>query len=137
MLNYKSFYIPARTSVDISNKIGQAVLEYSFLLILIVGIITGMSIYVRRALQGRIWDTRNGMINSIGQTYNNSFYSPKMAITEEYEPYYAQSETNGVNDYHDKESLFGGGTTGVFLKTLTGAVAIDSQGAQLPPKEAK
>lgn len=118
-------------------KKGQSVVEYSFLLVLIVGIFSAVSIYVRRSLQARIWDARNGMIYSIAATYNASAFSPKTTIEYEYEPYYAQSSTNGISDYHGSESLSAGGTTGVVLRTFLGASGVNSLGAQLPPKDAK
>ena len=108
------------------------------MLVLVVAAVSAMSVYVRRALQAKIYDARNTMIERVADAYNSSRYAPVTTIANEYEPYYLQTNTTGMSDYQDKESLTAGGTTGTFLKNIIiGATAADTESVQLPPKDAR
>ena len=116
----------------------QVLPEYVFMLVLVVAAVSAMSVYVRRALQAKIYDARGAMIERVAGAYNSSPYAPVTTFSNEYEPYYLQTNTTGISDYQDQDSLTAGGTTGTFLKNIIiGATAADTHSTQLPPKDAR
>ena len=72
---------------DFRNRKGQGMaVEYALTFFLVVSFVIGMSAYVRRAIQGRVRDSRDymiGMVRDSGYT-GNLYY--------EYEPYYGNSD---------------------------------------------
>ena len=122
-------------SCNLSSR-AQVFAEYAFVIVIIVAVISAMAVYVRRALQARIWDARNTMIKTVADHYNGV---ANYTIFNEYEPYYSQAATEAVNDSAEQASLLGGGhtTTGVFLKDFNSTVGAQTNSEQLPPREAK
>ena len=118
------------------NNRAQVFAEYAFVIVIIVAVISAMAVYVRRALQARIWDARNSMIQTIVNNYNGV---ANYTILNEYEPYYSQAESEAVNDSGERASLLGGGstTTGVFLRNSNSTTGAQTNSAQLPPREAR
>ena len=118
------------------NTRAQVFAEYAFVIVIIVAVISAMAVYVRRALQARIWDARNSMIQAIANNYNGV---ANYTILNEYEPYYSQAETEAVNDSGERASLLGGGstTTGVFLRNSNSTIGAQTNSEQLPPRDAK
>ena len=84
----------------LANRNGQgSVVQYSLTFFLVVAIVTTMSVFVRRAVQGKIFDGKNFMFNIVGDVYFNSelnFRGGGLAI--EYEPYYLERDTQRVVD---------------------------------------
>ncbi len=119
-----------------SSTRAQVFVEYAFVIVIIVSVISAMAVYVRRALQARIWDARNTMIKTVADNYNGV---ANTTILNEYEPYYSQAETEAVNDSGERASLLGGGgtTTGVFSKDFDSTIGVQTNSEQLPPREAK
>ncbi len=114
----------------------QVFVEYAFVIVIIVSVISAMAVYVRRALQARIWDARNSMIKTVADNYNGV---ANYTILNEYEPYYSQAATEAANDSGERASLLGGGstTTGVFLKDFNSTIDVQTNSEQLPPRDAR
>ena len=114
----------------------QVFAEYAFVIVIIVAVISAMAVYVRRALQARIWDARNTMIKTVVDNYNGV---ANYAILNEYEPYYSQAATDASNDSQEQASLLEGGqtTTGVFLKNSNSTIGAQTNSEQLPPRDAR
>ena len=119
-----------------SNTRAQVFAEYAFVIVIIVSVISAMAVYVRRALQARIRDARNSMIQTVADNYNGV---ANYTIFNEYEPYYSQAATEAVNDSAEQASLLGGGetTTGVFLKDVHATIGVQTNSEQLPPRDAR
>ena len=112
----------------------QVFAEYAFVIVIIVGVISAMAVYVRRALQARIRDARNSMIQTVADNYNGV---ANYTILNEYEPYYSQAETEAVNDSREQASLLGGKPTGVFVKDFNSTIGVQTNSEQLPPRDAR
>ena len=67
-----------------NNKGQNSFVEYATTFFLVVSIITTMSAYVRRVLQGRTRDALHYMAGTVQADYNGTFYF-------QYEPYYSNS----------------------------------------------
>lgn len=108
---------------------GQSMIsEYALLLILAVTAVAAMTVYGRRALQGRIFDAQRYVIKQTATALGQP-------VAIEYEPYYANSSSNTDSRsavlenvvrgqaYHNKETL-----------TVSNTASISQQ---LPPSEAE
>jgi hypothetical protein len=113
----------------IQNKRGQATLsEYLVVFFLAIGAIIAMSVYIQRALQARIHDTRNYMVEEAAKA-GGKF------INYEYEPYYAEVQSNVARRQNDSVDLLQGGGTGIFRKTINQMVNSATLSQQAPPKD--
>ena len=112
----------------------QIFAEYAFVIVIIVVVISAMAVYVRRALQARIRDARNTMIQTVADHYNGV---ANYTIFSEYEPYYLQTRTEAANDSAEQTSLLGGGSTGVFLRQPNSTTRAQTNSEQLPPRDAR
>lgn len=117
-----------------TNKAQVVMGEYVLVFFLAAGMVTAMTIYFKRAVQARIYNARNSMINTVanlaGDYYDNIF------LQREYEPYYI-STASMVMRYENAEiNLLPGGSTGIFRKTIDETTAVLTQSETAPPKDA-
>ena len=112
----------------------QIFAEYAFVIVIIVAVISAMAVYVRRALQARIRDARNTMIQTVADHYNGV---ANYTIFSEYEPYYLQAKTEATNDSSEQTSLLGGGSTGIFLRYPNSTTTVQTNSEQLPLRDAR
>lgn len=88
------------------NKFGQALLEYSMILVAIITAIAGMQLYIQRGLAGRYKESSDyalkEMIAALGPN------APQTASLQ-YEPYYRQSEMTTESDSRITGNYFPGG----------------------------
>jgi hypothetical protein len=105
-----------------SNK-GQNTAEYAIVIALIIGAAIAMQTYVKRGLQGRTKDATDYM-----QTQTAT-----LGGTQQYEPYYSQSDnTTTAQSSMNKNTATGGAvaTTGKAATQQTGTtIAHDTSGA--------
>ena len=99
--------------------------EYVLIFFLIIGMITAMTIYVRRALQARIFDATRLIKNAdcFGPGCvpgTKHLYAANMLgnIVLQYEPYYVLSYADREGDFQQKTTLTDGSFGGVFSKTV-------------------
>ena|SRR3989338_451088 len=116
------------------NTRAQIFVEYAFVIVIIVSVISAMAVYIRRALQARIWDARNAMIKTVADNYNGV---ANYTISNEYEPYYSQAETEASNDSSERAALRAGKPTGLFLKDFDSTVNVQTNSEQLPARDAR
>ena len=115
----------------------QVISEYAILFFLVIAVLTGMTAYLRRVLQARVWDARNTMMNTLANTYYSDPSNPSSYnMLYEYEPYYIQTSSVNANDSVSTDRLSAGGTTGVFNKEFTSTVTGQTLSQQLPPANA-
>lgn len=113
------------------NKKAQAVMgEYVVVIFLVMAVLTGMTVYFKRALQARIHDARDYMIGEVrtrtaGQ-FNGNLY-------KEYEPYYSNSASQIYRLGQDETRLLPGGSSGVFEKYYNEMTAIRTNSTTLSP----
>ncbi len=117
-----------------TNK-AQAVLgEYVLVLFLVVGMITAMGIYIRRALQARVFGARTTMLNTViqrAQPYYPQDLSSEILIG--YEPYYGNTIA-GVSASADSTfNLLQGGAS---VKTINDVTRVISFSETAPPRDA-
>jgi len=96
------------------NRKGQNTAEYAILIALIIAAAVGMQTYVKRGLQGKMKDAVNhtGTAQEVGGA-NLTFSG------DQYEPYYAASDTNvkTMNNATRSETAHGGIVQGINNKT--------------------
>lgn len=113
------------------NKKAQAnFAEYAIVFIIIVGMMTGMGVYIRRAIQGKIYDARNTMLKTVfirtAGYYNNGLYL-------EYEPYYSNTTSSVVAELSSNMKLLGGGSSGIYRETVDDVTTRESTSTTAPP----
>lgn len=100
---------------------------------LAVAMITGMTVYFKRALQARIRDARFYMLNEInaraGTYYTGDLYY-------EYEPYYANTVSFVARTSKQQSNLLPGAASGNFIKTFDDITAVRAESETAPPKDA-
>jgi hypothetical protein len=115
-------------------KKAQAVIgEYLLIFFLVIAMITAMSIYIRRTLQGRMRDARETMVQIVidraGNVANGTVY-------REYEPYYLNSDTTVTRTAVMRDSLYGGGGTGFNRKSYDDTTAVRTISQTAAPRDA-
>ncbi len=92
-----------------------------------------MTIYLKRAIQARIFDARNTMLNMV-LNRTQGYYGGNIQIG--YEPYYGNTESTVVRQEDTRTNLLPGGTTGIFNKTIDEMTTIRTQSTTAAPKDA-
>jgi len=115
----------------LKSKKAQAVSgEYILVFFLVVGMLSAMTLFVRRALQSRVRDTYQYVVNTVVDRTREHYNG---AYNFQYEPYYLL--TNAFVDRDDTViyELKGGGTTGIFKKIVDGHVSAQTFSETAPP----
>ena len=81
---------------------GQSMAEYAIVLMVVITAIVAMQIYVKRGLQGKVRDVSD----NVGAGLIAAGYAK---TTNQYEPYYAQSNYNTTQDQNVNEQYLAGG----------------------------
>lgn len=116
----------------LKQKKAQAVTgEYAMVIFLSMAVVLAMMIYFKRAIQARIYDARNYMLNEV-QTrtegeFNGNFY-------KEYEPYYGNTLARVTRDLNEETRLEGGGSSGIFRKDYNTVITVEVNSETLPPR---
>jgi hypothetical protein len=117
-----------------TNKAQVVMSEYVLMFFLAAGMVTAMTIYFKRAVQARMADARNSMINMVanraGDYYDNGF------LQREYEPYYSSADSMVMRYENAQINLLPGGSTGIFRKTINETTAALTQSETAPPRDA-
>ena len=116
-----------------TNKAQAVIGEYVLVFFLAIGMVTAMTIYFKRAVQARIHDARDAMLNIV---INRSagYFSDDIQI--EYEPYYGNTVSTVVRRENTTTNLLPGATTGIFRKTSDEVTAVQTRSETAPPKDA-
>lgn len=108
--------------------------QYSLMFFLVIGLVTVMSTYVRRAVQGRIKDAKTFMFLTANAAYadpNNNLYGNLMGA---YEPYYVNREfTRAVYSRETERTLPAFGTAGIYEREYEQHETITTGAANLAP----
>lgn len=97
---------------------GQGIIvQYALTFFLVVAVIVAMTAYVRRAVQGRIYDTRHFMFYTANEAFSDTSLNLYGNLLMAYEPYYANREFTRVIDRRETERTEGAlGTSGIYKK---------------------
>ena len=109
----------------------QVLSEYAISLVFVLITLSAMGVYVRRALQARIYAAKKGTFDIVRDAY----VGPG-TIAPEYEPYYANVDSLASRGLSEEKNLSAGGTTGIFKKNFESTTEIDSRSQQAPPSDA-
>lgn len=105
--------------------------EYTVTIFVVILAVVGMTVYFKRAIQGKIFDAQIYMVNEVrdrtaGQYTGNLYYA--------YEPYYVQ--TNSIVDRNASDTvLLSGGPTEKYQKIFDQTTIIQTNSETLPPRE--
>ena len=107
-------------------------LEYTMLFFLVVGTITGMSIFFKRGVQARMRDARNFMFLTV-QNRAQNYYDGNLYA--EYEPYYANTQSLVRRSESDNIELLPspGFSSGIFRKIFLDTTIVNTISVTAPP----
>lgn len=106
------------------NKKGQVVsAEYVMVFFLIASVLTSMTVYVKRALQARIYCAETTMATMVADAAEEPVYF-------EYEPYYTEVTTDNTQANHTIKRLMVGGN---FSKAINETRTSNSTSTVLDP----
>jgi hypothetical protein len=98
---------------NLKSKCGQGMFaEYTITFFLVVGVIMAMSVYVRRAIQGRIFSAHSYVFKDVNAVYNSGM-NFQGGIWAQYEPYYINSQTYRAYTQSQETRLLPGGRDGI------------------------
>jgi len=118
----------------VKNNRAQAVVgEYVIVFFIAIGVITAMSTYFQRVVQGRIYDARDAMVSltrnqSAGYFNGNIFFH--------YEPYYQNTDSETYRSLISRTSLVEGGTSGIYRVEYDDLSRITNTSVTKPPRDA-
>lgn len=112
---------------------GQGIIvEYALTFFLVVAVVTAMSMYFRRTVQGRVRDSIIYMANSVSQEYPGN-------VWVQYEPYYLNTDTRRQFYSEETSYLLPSFPTpsGIFEVNYNQTTTAQSYGEQAPPRAAQ
>jgi len=111
--------------------------EYVIVLFVVVAVISGMSVYFRRSVQGRIRDAHNAMFNIVKTRLLGSNYSGTNVFVQ-YEPYYQNTTSDVTRVVQNTDSILPSLplTSGIFRKTLNETTRAGTISVTTPPVNA-
>ena len=115
------------------NERAQAITgEYALTLFMVILVVVGMTVYFKRAVQGRIFDARNYMVNEVGRRVKGQY---KGDLYFSYEPYYVN--TNSIVDRAHTDTILmdSGGSSGIFTKVFDQTTTVSTNSETLPPRD--
>ncbi|MBU0468631.1 MAG: hypothetical protein KKF78_06555 [Candidatus Omnitrophica bacterium] len=118
----------------IKNNKAQAVMgEYVIVFFVAIGVITAMSTYFQRVVQGRIYDARDSMVR-LTRNQSAGFFNGNIFF--HYEPYYQNTDSETYRSLRSRTSLAEGGTSGVYRMEYDDLSRIMTTSVTKPPREA-
>ena len=114
------------------NNRAQAVLgEYLLIFFIVAGMMTAMAIYFRRAIQARIYETRNDVFITVNR-FGSGYYVGNLAL--EYEPYYTNTLTSlSQFSFSETHILPVQNTSGIFRKNIDDTSVVRTTSQTAPP----
>ena len=113
----------------LNNNKGQgATVQYALTFFFVVVAVTGMTVYFKRTIQGRIRDATFSMARTVSNVYNGR-------IVSQYEPYYitASGDRLLTNDKAQAMLASFNSTAGIYMQNGTTVTKATSYSDQAPP----
>ncbi len=109
--------------------------EYVLVFFVVMGVATAMTIYFKRAIQARVYDARNTMLNMVVQR-TKGYYTGNIQIG--YEPYYSNTASVVVRSENTRREVLPspGLPSGIFNKTIDETTAVQTHGETAAPRDA-
>ena len=118
---------------NLNNRRAQAAVgEYVLTIFLVLAVVTGMTVYWKRAIQGRIHDARDYMVNSVRQRTAGSFTGD---LYLHYEPYYTNTSATVSRSVDHTSRLLPGMSSGIYRKTINESTAMQIISETAPPRD--
>jgi len=114
----------------VKNKKAQSLAsEYVLVFFIAVGVISAMTIFIKRSLQARIYGAHQYMTNTIRDNFVPDYNGL-------YDPYYLEKEAEIAHSATVTDRIMGDGTKEVYNRTLDQTSNIDAHVTNLAPKDA-
>lgn len=118
---------------NLNNRRAQAAVgEYALVIFLVLAVVTGMTIFWKRAIQGRIHDARDYMVDSVRQRTAGSFNGD---LYLHYEPYYTNTSATVSRSAEHTSRLLPGMSSGIYVKTIDESTAAQIISETAPPRD--
>jgi hypothetical protein len=116
----------------LKEKKAQAIMgEYAMLFFLVMATVIAMMVYFKRAIQVRIYEAHNYMVEQAQSRtagdFNGTFY-------KEYEPYYANTSAIVTRDINEETYLDEGASSGIFRKDYNTTISVAVNSETAPPR---
>jgi hypothetical protein len=109
--------------------------EYSLIFAIVLAMMVAMGVYFRRAFQGRMFDARNHIVNSVRDIAGSNYVN---GLVLAYEPYYTNTSSTLRISQTLREEDSSVATTGfTYKKDINDSVSVRSVSVTKPPKDAK
>ena len=117
------------------NHKGQGItVQYTLTFFLVIAVIGAMTVYVRRAIQGRVRDARTYMVMTVNSVFHDPSVNALGNLYWEYEPYYANADvTRGTDSIERLSTPQPGGVTWIDYDS---SVTTNASSTQAPPRDA-
>lgn len=118
---------------NLSNRQAQAVMgEYVLVIFMVLAVIVAMTVYFKRAIQARLHDARDYMVNDVRQrtvgSYNGELYL-------HYEPYYTNTIATVARDASSTTLILPGASSGIFRKVIDETTSVQVNSETAPPRD--
>ena len=122
------------------NHHGQTTaMEYVMMFFLVSALLAAMSVYVKRAVQGRMRDARRFMVLEVNDVYTGNIALGNLAL--EYEPYYLDSVSSRSQDIQDTQRLIGStlptASSGIYQAEYDEVTGTRTLSNTAPPRNAR
>ena len=110
--------------------------EYAILIAIVAASLIAMSLMVKRAVQGRLKDAKDRMmteVDSVYRSYHGVTEQTPENVGSDYEPYYANTESEVTRYSKDRTQLLLGATTGIARMNFDETTSAQTNSFQLPP----
>lgn len=121
----------------LQTKDGQMIAsEYVIVLFVVVAMMTGMSLYFRRAIQGRIRDAHNAMFNIVKDRIGTAYAGNEVYL--QYEPYFRDTDSTSLIAGNDTKQILPTYplSSGLYRYTPNTQVRSSGRTTTLPPVNA-
>lgn len=120
--------------------------EYLLIFFIILGMISAMTVYFRRAVQGRLHDAQRYVFRDMVTRINEALggdgsdsynIATTLIFYREYEPYYANIQSNTYHGVYDEDHLISDqpGKTGIYRKNVDETTTVRSKSVTGAPQD--
>ena len=118
---------------NLNNKRAQSVRgAYALVIFMVLGVITAMTVYFKRAVQARHYDALHYMVNDVRQRtagiYNGELYL-------HYEPYYTNTVAIVERSASSTTRVLPGATSGIYQKVIDESTSARVNSETAPPRD--
>ena len=118
----------------INNNTAQIITEYAVILIVVIAVFASMTALVKGAVQARIKDTRDYVIEEVKKAHRD--VNGVGGVAYEYEPYYTRESANVTRNARQRRELKPIDDPGVYRLTENFTINVQRESEQLPARAA-